>query len=58
MLNQALRRTSGSNVQVIHAMSRAGGPVALVELHRPPDPAVLDAGQDAGDVAVQGVARP
>ena len=43
MLNHALRRTSGSNVHVIHADRVLGGPIALVELHRPPDAAVLDA---------------
>ena len=53
MLNQALRRTSGSNVQMIVVEALLGGPLALVQLHLPAEAGLAHAGQDAGDVAVQ-----
>ena len=53
MLNQALRRTSGSNVQMIVVEALLGGPVPLVQLHLPAEPGLAHAGQDPGDVAVQ-----
>ena len=53
MLNQALRRTSGSNVQTIVVEALLGGPLPLVQLHLPAEPGLAHAGQDPGDVAVQ-----
>ena len=53
MLNQALRRTSGSNVHTIHSMSWLVGPPSLVHLHRPSEPGTSCAREQTGDVAVQ-----
>ena len=53
MLNQALRRTSGSNVQTIVSRPWLGCPLPLVQLHLPAEPGLADAREDPGDVAVQ-----
>ena len=53
MLNQALRRTSGSNVHVTHASSCSAAHARWCSFIARPSAGPPHAGEDAGDVAVQ-----